>query len=187
MGSTERCIDDEIPFDLSDSWEWVTLGQIILSVADGPHYSPQYQSHGIPLISTRNISSGKLDLSSAKYVTQEVYNELCKRCKPKKGDVLYSKGGTTGIAAVNDSDIEFNVWMHVAVLSLGKNLNPHYLAIALNSPHCYVQSQHYTHGTSNRDLGLTRMVKIALPLPPINEQARIVKQVEMILPMVKSM
>ena len=179
--AVERCIDDELPFEIPDTWCWVTLGQIILSVADGPHFSPQYLPTGIPIISTRNISSGQLDLSSAKYISESLHQELCKRCRPKKGDVLYSKGGTTGIAAVNDTDIEFSVWVHVAVLSLGEYVYPWYLATALNSPFCYSQSQKYTHGTSNRDLGLTRMVRILLPLPPYSEQIRICRQLEEVM------
>lgn len=175
--------EDEAPFEIPEGWKWVRLGEIIFGVADGPHFSPKYQEQGIPFISTRNISSGRLDLSTAKYISRELHEELCKRCKPKKGDVLYTKGGTTGIAAVNDSDVEFNVWVHVAVLSLDQHVYPYYLAMALNSPHCYELSQEYTHGTSNRDLGLTRMVRITLPLPPLAEQKRIVARLEEILPL----
>lgn len=170
--------DEEIPFEIPGNWKWVRLGSLLHGVTDGPHYSPKYIDSGIPFISTRNIANGKLDFSSAKYISPELHEELCKRCKPKKGDVLYSKGGTTGIAVVNDSDIEFNVWVHVAVLSMGANVNPYYLAMALNSPHCYGQSQEYTKGTANRDLGLTRMVKITLPLPPLAEQKRIAEVLE---------
>ena len=179
--------EEEKPFDIPESWKWVQLGEIILSVADGPHFSPKYQDTGIPFISTRNIVSGKLDFSSAKYIDKELHEELCKRCKPKKGDVLYSKGGTTGVAAVNDSDIEFNVWVHVAVLSLNSMIYPYFLAMALNSPHCYQLSQLFTHGTGNHDLGLTRMVKITLPLPPLAEQKRIVARLEELLPLCEAL
>lgn len=181
--SLPEIAEDEVPFEIPEGWKWVRLGEIIFGVADGPHFSPKYQEQGIPFISTRNISSGRLDLSTAKYISRELHEELCKRCKPKKGDVLYTKGGTTGIAAVNDSDVEFNVWVHVAVLSLDQHVYPYYLAMALNSPHCYELSQEYTHGTSNRDLGLTRMVRITLPLPPLAEQKRIVARLEEILPL----
>ena len=175
--------EDEVPFEIPESWKWVRLGDIILSAKDGPHFSPKYQPSGIPFISTRNISTGKLDFTGAKYISEELHQELCKRCKPKQWDVLYSKGGTTGIAAVNDTDVDFNVWVHVAVLELGDYLFPFYLATVLNSPHCYDQSQKLTHGTSNRDLGLTRMINISLPLPPLAEQKRIVAKLEELLPL----
>jgi type I restriction enzyme S subunit len=53
--------------------------------------------------------------------------------------------------------------------------------MALNSPHCYEQSQRYTQGTSNFDLGLTRMIKITIPLPPLAEQRRIVAKVDALM------
>lgn len=175
--------EDEKPFEIPESWVWARLGDLILSAKDGPHFSPEYHSKGIPFLSARNITLAGIDFSTAKYISAELHNELCEKCHPKKGDILYTKGGTTGIAVVNNTDIEFNVWVHVAVLSLGKIVSPNFIALALNSPHCYAQSQLYTHGIGNRDLGLTRMVKITIPFPPLAEQKRIVAKLEEILPL----
>ncbi|QIE17918.1 type I restriction endonuclease subunit S [Xanthomonas oryzae pv. oryzae] len=95
-------------------------------------------------------------------------------------DVLYTKGGTTGFAAVNRTESEFNVWVHVAVLKMlpPSVVDPFFVEFALNSPECYAQSQRYTHGVGNQDLGLRRMIKIVLPVPPIGEQREIVRRVE---------
>lgn len=57
-------------------------------------------------------------------------------------------------------------------------VNPYYLAMVLDSPHCYTQSQYYTKGTTNRDLGLSRMIKITLPLHPLAEQKSKVEVLE---------
>ena len=167
---------EEIPFKIPESWVWCRLGEIILSAKDGPHFSPKYSEVGIPFISTRNISTNGIDFSTAKYISQEYHNEISKRCKPEKGDVLYTKGGTTGIATVNTYDIEFNVWVHVAVLKMTQFIDSFYLKFALNTPHCYKQSQDLTRGISNQDLGLTRMITITIPLPPLAEQHRIVQK-----------
>ncbi|MBE3884931.1 hypothetical protein HJ157_00440 [Vibrio parahaemolyticus] len=172
------------PFDLEDGAEWVRLGDLCFTVADGPHFSPQYveKNEGVPFLSTRNISTSNIDMESAKYVSHEDHEEFCKRVKEKKGDVLYTKGGTTGIAKVNDLDVEFSVWVHLAVLQIPNNkLFNEYLALALNSPHCYLQSQTYTNGIGNKDLGLTRMINIILPLYPLNKQHRLVEKAKALM------
>jgi len=172
---------DELPFEIPKSWEWTRLGELCFQVSDGPHFSPNYVSkeEGIPFLSTRNIRTDGIQLDSAKYISKQDYEEFCKRVKPEVGDILYTKGGTTGIAIVNNLDIEFTVWVHVAVLKIAKSsIYPQYLAHVLNSPHCYGLSQKYTHGSSNKDLGLTRMILITIPLPPLAEQKRIVAKVD---------
>ena len=116
--------------------------------------------------------------STAKYISAELHSELAKRCKPEYGDILYTKGGTTGIARVNTEVREFGVWVHVAVLKLADSIDRFYLQHALNSQFCYRQSQRYTHGVGNQDLGLTRMIWITLPLPSLIEQKEIVTEIE---------
>jgi type I restriction enzyme S subunit len=165
-------------FELPQGWAWATLGHLSLSVKDGPHYSPKYVDDGIPFISGGNVRPEGIDFSSTKYISKELHQELSKRCKPEFGDLLYTKGGTTGIARINTDPREFNVWVHVAVLKLAESLQSFYVQHALNSQHCYRQAQEYTHGVGNQDLGLTRMVWITVPLPPLAEQARIVAEVD---------
>jgi type I restriction enzyme S subunit len=164
--------------ELPEGWKWINLGQITWSVRDGPHYSPEYVKEGIPFISGGNVRPDGVDFTNAKRITPELHSELSKRCKPEKGDILYTKGGTTGIARVNTYDFEFNVWVHVAILKLAEPVEPFYIQHALNSQFCYAQSQRFTHGVGNQDLGLTRMVNIILSFPPLAEQHRIVAEVE---------
>lgn len=164
--------------ELPNNWIWVRLGQLTWSVKDGPHYSPKYQDQGIPFISGGNVRPEGIDFSTAKFISQELHEELCERCKPEVGDILYTKGGTTGIARVNTYDIQFNVWVHVAVLKIASSIAPFFLQHALNSHFCYVQAQRFTHGVGNQDLGLTRMVNIVLPICGTAEQYAVVSEVE---------
>ena len=167
----------ELP-ELPAGWVWVKLGELTWSVKDGPHFSPKYVEVGVPFISGGNVRPDGIDFSKAKQISQELHEELCKRCKPAVGDVLYTKGGTTGIARVNTYDKEFNVWVHVAVLKLTGAVMPFYLQHVLNSSFCYSQSQKYTHGVGNQDLGLTRMVNIVLAICSSPEQKEVIKEVD---------
>ena len=164
--------------ELPEGWCWIKLGQIVSSVKDGPHFSPKYTEDGIPFISGGNVRPNGVDFSSAKKISPELHEELCKRCKPEVGDILYTKGGTTGIARVNTYNFEFNVWVHVAVLKPLDSIKSFYLQHALNSEFCYAQARKYTHGVGNQDLGLTRMVEIILPICSEREQERLVELVD---------
>jgi type I restriction enzyme S subunit len=163
---------------LPEGWTWVSVGQVSWSIKDGPHYSPKYAEEGVPFITGGQVRPSGVDFEAAKFISSALHSELTKRCKPERGDILYTKGGTTGIARVNTYEIDFSVWVHVAVLKLVGSIVPFYLQHALNSPFCYGQSQRFTHGVGNQDLGLTRMVNIVFGLPPISEQRRIVEEID---------
>lgn len=160
---------------LPAEWQVVQLRRVLNFVADGPHFSPSYVDDGYMFISARNIKVDRWALEDAKFVSAEDFASFSLRVVPERGDVLYTKGGTTGIARVVDLDFPFQVWVHVAVLKVRRELvDPCFLSYALNSGPCYEQSQMFTRGATNNDLGLTRMVNIELPLPPLDEQRRIV-------------
>lgn len=162
---------DQIP----NHWEVVSMRRVIFSAIDGPHFSPSYLDEGIPFLSARNIKENRWQLDDVKFISEDDYIEFSKRVVPEIDDILYTKGGTTGVARVVDLDFRFQVWVHVAVLKVNKQLIlPEYLATVLNSSRCYEQSQLFTRGATNQDLGLGRMQNISFPLPPsLTEQEAI--------------
>jgi type I restriction enzyme S subunit len=167
------------PGNTSRRFELTTIGDACYFIKDGPHVSPNYVSKGIPFISVNNIIKGNWDFSNVKYISQNDHDIFKKRCNPQKGDVLYTKGGTTGFAKYIDIDLEFSNWVHLAVLKFDKNiLNGKFLEQMLNSNYCYTQSQLYTRGIANRDLVLGQMKRIKLLLPPITLQNKFAEHVQ---------
>jgi type I restriction enzyme S subunit len=165
--------------DLPSHWKIVTLRNVCRQILDGPHVSPSYLDSGVMFISARNVKVDAWDFSSAKYISRADYEQFGRRMRPEKNDVLYTKGGTTGVARAVDFDEPFQVWVHVAVLKvLSELINPFFLAYALNSPRGYEQSQIYTRGATNQDLGLNRMARIQIALPPLDEQEAIVQNID---------
>lgn len=152
-------------------WLPSTLGEVIFSASDGPHVSPVYAEDGIPFLSTRHVRAGEISWSDLKYISQENAEVHWKKCKPERGDILYTKGGTTGLAAAVKTDQPFAIWVHVSLLKPNPTkVDSSWLESMLNGKFCYRQSQVLTHGIANRDLGLTRMSKIRLFLPPLTLQ-----------------
>lgn len=160
-------------------WRLIPLRRLVWKVADGPHFSPDYVTaeSGRPFISAGNVRPNGWNLNNLKYVSEHDFEEFSRRIVPSKGDVLYTKGGTTGVATFVNLDFPFQVWVHIAVLKVERNLiDPEYLAFALNGHGCYEQSQLYTKGATNQDLGLTRMVNIEVPVPPRTRQEALVRR-----------
>ena len=146
-------------------WPEAIVGDLVSEVRDGPHVSPEYSDEGIPILSTRNIRPYKLVMEDVKYVSEDGYQYLTRKFRPQHGDVLLTKGGTTGYAKSVDWTWPFAVWVHLAVLRPMNGILPDFLEGALNSPNCYIQSQNYTRGIANKDLGFngTDLIRIKQP------------------------
>lgn len=165
-------------------WLQTTVGAECYYIKDGPHKSltDVGMENGYPFISVRNIVNGYIDFSTAKYISEADYKNAIKKCCPEKGDILYSKGGTTGIAKLVDIDIKFANWVHLAVLKFNHNeFNGSFFEKMLNCDYCYKQSQMLTKGIANRDLVLSAMAQIKIYKPPIllqNQFAAFVERVD---------
>ncbi len=93
------------------------------------------QIGGVPFISVKDMSSGKLIFGATKFISKKEHNELYKRCNPERGDILLSKVGTTGIPVLIDTDLEFSLFVSIALLKFNHNhINPHFFISLINSP-----------------------------------------------------
>jgi type I restriction enzyme S subunit len=166
------------PASNPNGYRRVVLGDVVHSASDGPHVSPKYADSGIPFISTRHVKPGRIEWRDLKYLSEDDAAVQWRKCRPSVGDILYTKGGTTGVAAAVTDNRPFAVWVHVAVLKpIAPVVDSRWLESMLNSQFCYVQSQRLTHGIANHDLGLKRMVKIGMYLPPLEDQTEFAHRV----------
>lgn len=175
--------EENVPFSIPTNWRWTTLGSIVYKLTDGTHSTPKYTSDGIKFISVKDISTGKLNLSETKYISQEEHNELYKRCNPEKGDMLLSKIGTTGVPAIVDTDEQFSLFVSVALLKYCHQfINQFFLYYILLSSLVQGQAKENTRGVGNKNWVLDFIAKTVIPFPPIEEQQRIVDKINEIMP-----
>ena len=176
--------EDEIPFDIPENWCWCRLGEIVNKLTDGTHRTPKYVEKGIPFLSVKNLSSGKMDFDNTKFITPEEHKELYARCNPEKGDMLLTKVGTTGIPVINDSDIEFSLFVSVALIKFNHDfLDPKFFLYLLQSPLVQDQAKENTRGVGNKNWVMDAIANTVLVLPPLIEQKRIVEAIEKMLPL----
>ena len=167
--------DDEKPFDIPDSWEWVRL-DTVLDVRDGTHDTPKYVENGIPLITSKNISNGHLDFSNIKYISEKDFTEINKRSNVEKGDIIFAMIGSIGNPVIVDTDRKFGI-KNVALLkninhSLDMNFVLHYLYLLEN---LWIKN---ASGAVQKFISLKKIRSSLIPFPPLEEQRRIVEKVE---------
>ncbi len=187
MDGVERCIDDEIPFEIPSSWEWVRLGSIG-ETAIGLTYKPNDKTdkeNGTAVLRSNNIQNDKMNYDNLVYVSCNVP----KRAIINKGEILIcARNGSRALvgkaAIVNAEGMAFGAFMAKYTSMLSGTLNP-YIMTFIESPVFRNQLDGVKTVTINQ---VTQdMLKLQLiPLPPLAEQYRIVKKLEEVLSTIKS-
>jgi type I restriction enzyme, S subunit len=158
-------------------WEKKQLKDLCDRITDGTHQPPPFVSSGVPFLFVRNIVSGRIDFNVSKYVSLTTYEELTRRCKPVRNDVLYSAVGSFGVAVVVDTDEPFTFQRHIAHLKPKRDLiNSRFLALYLNSSEGKAQSEAVALGGAQRTVTLSSLAKFEVPLPLLTEQKQIAEQ-----------
>lgn len=94
---SDNCIDDEIPFDIPDSWVWARLAYCCLAIVDCPHSTPKYltEETGYAAIDT-NCMDDNWNMTGLRPLSKEAYENRTKRYVPQVGDVVLSREGSIG-------------------------------------------------------------------------------------------
>jgi type I restriction enzyme S subunit len=172
---------EPITFDCPRGWVLTNLGKLSLKITDGAHQTPTYVDQGVPFISVKDFSGGRLDLSSTRYIPQEEHRVLYQRCDPRRGDILIGRIGTLGKAVIVDTDIEFSLFVSVGLIRFDqRSINPTFFRQLLNSPFVAAEFERIKigGGTHTNKLNLGDLHTVALPLPPLAEQHRIVAKID---------
>ena len=174
--------EEEKYFELPIGWQWCRLGRVSRQITDGAHKTPKYIEEGVPFLSIKNISKGYFDFSDVKFISKDEHESLIKRCKPEVNDLLFCRIGTLGKFKVIDIKEEFSIFVSLGLIKLFDNIYPKYMECTLNSPFLYRQyNKIKVDGSHTSKLNLTDIPKLVIPIPPLEEQKRIVAKVEKII------
>lgn len=183
---TIKCIEDEIPFDVPEGWGWARLQSITSILTDGTHKTPQYSDAGYIFLSSKNVTSGKIDWDNNMYIPEVLHRELYTRLAPKAGDILLAKNGTTGVAAIVDREEVFDIYVSLALIRIVDNsVNPLYVLRAIESSFIQDYFNSSLKGIGVPNLHLEHIRKTLMPIPPCTEQDRIILRVDTFLPLVE--
>ena len=183
---SETCIEDEIPFDLPPGWAWARLGDLCSKVVDCPHTTPVKSSipTEYPCIRTSEIKGGNIRWDTMQYVSFNEYEKRTARLVPEANDLVYAREGAFGDAALLPPHPKFCLGQRTMLFRFLKDLIlPRYLLFAVTSPHVYGQAQALNvAGTTNvPHVNVSDAIRFTIPLPPLNEQHRIVSKIDALL------
>ena len=184
IGDEVRSLADEIPFDIPDSWEWVTLQTIATSSLGKTLDKAKNKGDLKPYLCSINVYWDGIDLTTVKETRLEE-NELPKYLL-RPGDLLICEGGDVGRSAVWESTQEMYYQNALHRVRFYGEINPHFFQLLLE---CYKGNQildAYSKGMTIKHLVQTALNTIVFPLPPLSEQTRIVDAVNRLLPYLHS-
>ena len=172
--------EDEIPFEIPSSWKWVRFSEV-MDVRDGTHDSPKYIETGIPLVTSKNISGGGLDFSNVKYISREDADKINERSNVDTGDILFAMIGSIGNPVIVNKDRVFCV----KNVALFKNYDKSKMCIEY--VYWFLYREQYimkkvASGGVQSFISLRVFRNYLFPLPPLEEQKRIVAKIEELLP-----
>ena len=147
-------------------------------ITDGTHKTPEYATvdDGSPFLSSKDVRNGYIDWSNVKYITKTLHNILHKEVCCKRGDILLAKNGTTGVAALVDTDDVFDIYVTLAVIrSDKKKVLPEYLLYSINSNVTKEQFSERLVGIGVPNLHLNVIANTNIIVYEISEQQKIVK------------
>ena len=178
--------DNDELFDIPKGWQWCRLGDLLSIVSDGTHKTPKYVDYGVPFLSVQNISSGHLNMSKAKYISEEEHRILIDRVRPQIGDILICRIGTLGKAIEVTWKFDFSIFVSLGLLRpIDSRLTP-FIITVINSPwgRQWIDKVKVGGGTHTNKINLEDIPSFPVPLPPLNEQIRIIKRIEELLPLI---
>ena len=174
--------EEEFDVDIPDSWGKYRLSALSSKITDGEHKTPKRVSSycGYYLLSARNIRDGNIQLGNVDYVDEEEFKKISTRCNPTKGDILISCSGSIGRCAVVKDDNKY-VMVRSAAMVSPIAIDSTYLMYSIQSEAIQQQIRNRTKQTAQANLFQEAIRSLVIPIPPLNEQKRIVTKIEGLL------
>ena len=157
----------------------VKLNDICNLITCGVAKRPNYVESGIPFLSARNVKKQKIIWNNFKFISHKTHEELTKYNKPLKGDILYTRVGSYGEAAIVDDDREFSLFVSLTLIKPKHDIvNNKFLVYFLNSPmgKLLAKKNINSSGVGNLNVGKVRNFEIFLP--SLEKQQRIVAKLD---------
>ena len=176
---------ENLPFEIPDSWELCKFGDF-LDVRDGTHNSPRYLEKGYPLVTSKNLKNGDIDFDTAKFISTEDYINFSQRSFVEDGDILFAMIGSIGNPVLVKKCREFSI-KNVALFKPYDKIHTNMKYVFYYLLYVQEKLKYEAKGGMQPFIPLNYFRKeLYIPIPPYNEQERIVEKVSKIFEKIDS-
>ena len=177
--TVESAVDANYLFDVPRNWVFSSWGTVSEWITYGFTRPMPHADRGVSLLTARDIQDFSVDFSRAEYTTEAAFASLSDKDRPLAGDLLLTKDGTIGRAALVQTDIPFCINQSVAVCWLrSTTMSRRYLEVVANAEFTQEFIRDKAKGMAIQHLSITDFAQCPLPVPPLSEQTEIVRRVE---------
>lgn len=180
-------VEDEIPFDIPESWRWVRFSEIMSTMSTGPFgsmlHKTDYIEKGIPLVNPANMVNGKIVPSDKMMISEATRRRLSSYILHAGMIVLGRRGEMGRCAVVTEKEDGWLCGTGSFFMEPSMSLYVYYVVSLFSSPYVKFYLGGKSVGTTMSNLNHTILSKMPIPLPPLAEQRRIVAKLDEILPL----
>ena len=176
--------EEEIPFDIPESWCWCRLGEIVSILGDGIHGTPNYDISGnYYFVNGNNLNNGKIEIKpDTKKINQSEYEKYKKELN--NNTVFVSINGTLGNIAFYENE-KIILGKSACYFNLIKNEMKIYIYWLIKTKYFLDYANEEATGTTIKNVSLAAMRNFPIPLPSLAEQKRIVAAIEKFMPLIE--
>ncbi len=165
-----------------NGYEICELKDVCKRITDGTHQPPEWAESGVPFLFVSNVVDGELTFDTKKFISEETWYELQKRCPIELNDILFTIVGSYGNAALVKTTRKFSFQRHIAhVKPNSKKILPIFLLGMMGSINFREQVEQQVRGVAQKTLNLGELQEIKIFVPPLSLQeefAGVVARVE---------
>ncbi|WP_417139483.1 restriction endonuclease subunit S, partial [Ruminococcus sp.] len=173
----ERCIADEVPFEIPDSWCWCRWGTISESIQYG-YNAPAKENGRIKMVRISDIQDNKVLWDTVPFC--DIDEESIETYLLKQNDILFARtGGTVGKSYLVKEVPKDAIYAGYLIRTrYSNNLSPEYLKFFMESEPYWIQLRNGTIATAQPNCNGKTLAHMLVPIPPLAEQKRIVAKIE---------
>jgi type I restriction enzyme, S subunit len=176
IDNSDITLDDGL-FDIPENWQWAKLGEIAIFI-DYRGKTPQKTSSGIKLLTAKNVRMGFIKDDPEEFISEATYQEWMTRGFPKYGDLLFTTEAPMGNVAQLLTTEKVALAQRVIDLQVFSDFHSRYLMLAMMSGSIQSLIYDLSSGVTARGIKASRLKIVSIPIPPIEEQKRIVAKVD---------